>query len=319
LAKKDPPVGPSAASDFHDVNLLNLEIDDDGGCTAEYTIYWPTTAGTDWMSYGHLLVGNANSLEDGVCWGGGWDGDFATTPGGDISIGPGVVSDQDGYAQFGDLNDPTPLGLEITQYSCAWELPPNDDFVLVGYVIRNVGDGPLSGLYAGHYVDPDVDQDVEGDTTAYDATRQMGYQWEWDEDYIGLRYLWGRVAAYNNMDCCLDSDGEAWPALSNGQFDGPYTEEDIMFVLSSGRFGLAPGEQYLLGTAWVAGDTLADLQANADEALARWLETDGCGIGLFENRYEEEEFVPEPGSVMLLGSGLMGLAGYAGLRLRRRS
>ena len=31
-----------------------------------------------------------------------------------------------------------------------------------------------------------------------------------------------------------------------------------------------------------------------------------------------EEFVPEPGSVILLGSGLMGLAGYAGLRYRRR-
>jgi hypothetical protein len=33
---------------------------------------------------------------------------------------------------------------------------------------------------------------------------------------------------------------------------------------------------------------------------------------------EAVEFVPEPGSILLLGSGLAGLAGYAGLRWRKR-
>jgi len=46
--------------------------------------------------------------------------------------------------------------------------------------------------------------------------------------------------------------------------------------------------------------------------------SDQVGLTLAEDCPEAVEFVPEPGSILLLGSGLMGLAGYATLRWRAR-
>jgi hypothetical protein len=306
LADKEPPDVELAAADVHDVNLVTLYVDDDGGGSSEYGMYWPTTDWEDWMSYGYLIVGNAAYVEHG------WGGDWAATPGGGITITePGVVSDEDGYAQYDDSNGPSPMGLQITQYSCAWQDSPNNDFVLVGYVIENISSGRLSGLWAGHYMDPDVDGTVSGDTTAYNASRQMGFQW--DQDFVGLRYVSGGVGTYNNMDCCIGGS-DLWPAISNRHMDAPYTGTDIMFTMGAGPFSLNPGETYVLGAAWVAGSSWSDLAYNADRAYEMWFASDGCGIGLGL----EEDFVPEPASILLLGSGLAGLAGYATLRWRTR-
>ncbi len=86
--------------------------------------------------------------------------------------------------------------------------------------------------------------------------------------------------------------------------------------------------------AWACEICPEDMIPRAYEAGARgeacvpalgdmeyYFEDDTGGRSVFVLLAEDcaaAEFVPEPGSVLLLGSGLMGLAGYAGLRWRSR-
>jgi hypothetical protein len=58
------------------------------------------------------------------------------------------------------------------------------------------------------------------------------------------------------------------------------------------------------------------LVPDRDGVATVWLDGPGGLDSLL--RAEAWEFVPETGTLLLLGTGLMGLAGYAGLRLRKK-
>ncbi|UCD95019.1 MAG: T9SS type A sorting domain-containing protein, partial [Candidatus Zixiibacteriota bacterium] len=90
-------------------------------------------------------------------------------PEGEIA-GSETASEQNYIAVFTDtLTDPAyvaydnfegrphlPLNVEVTQNSYAWSYAFAEDFVLLDYSIKNMGQAPLEKMYIGFYVDGDV-------------------------------------------------------------------------------------------------------------------------------------------------------------------
>jgi hypothetical protein len=231
-------------------------------------------------------------------------------PGHDVSSGKGLIpwlpSGQSAVSGSGTAADPWEVtttvasaGVNVTQWI---RYVDGDPCFRVMYTVDNVQSAGSDGFTFFHAADlwPDDSNNGYG---FYDAS--TGAVGAWNQDRTFLEYL---VPVLQDL-------GFAMPPATHYQEAGHQVIWDnIVDDLSQPGPGFndtvvaAPFHNTGCGLQW-------DLNLPGVPPPGNFIEfgTDWCFLEV-----EEPEFVPEPGSVLLLAGGLMGLAGYAGLRVRKR-
>jgi hypothetical protein len=251
----------------HDTGLIAVTIDDVGGQEGwKYTCLWPDTTGRDHLFWDWLAVGlDSNQVVDG------WDFEWQTTPGGSLSIlEPGPLADEEGMAQFADAG-----GLvRVRQHSYAWDAEPDQDYIIVGYTVVNTSGSQQDSLLIAHRVDFDVMGDHGGamtDMSGFDSTKTLAYMW--DAGYTvhaAVCLLSGAFRGYHT-GWHTNDDYDKYSVMNLPGAD-PATPSpgDYCIWLSAGPYQLPAGDSVEVAFAFLMGDSLADLQSNADRALAKW-------------------------------------------------
>lgn len=197
-------------------------------------------------------------------------------------------SNFDTYTKYNDSASATILGLEVEQRTWAWNTAPDRKYVIWEYVIKNNSTTTYTSMYAGICTDWDIDAATYSDNkSAYDAMNKMGYSWCTDPGgkYAGVKLLTSHAPAnFYAMDNVIGGGGGVYPN------DGFSTEEkyktlstnrlvagntavagnDVMNMMSSGPYTIAPGQYVVVAFALIAGDSLLDLQTSASAAQVKY-------------------------------------------------
>ncbi len=190
---------------------------------------------------------------------------------------PGPVADQEYHTSFNDQNAAEPLGVLVSQESYAFSNPPDDEFIITEYTITNANIDPLTGVLVAHFEDWDMPWNVADDRANFDRSRNLGYQYS-TSNYRGQQVL-SEMGVYSFM--ALDNAvnvyppaftiADKWSYMSAGIVDTAITTtRDCSIMITTGPYDMAPGESVVAAFSILGGNSLSDIQANADAAIARY-------------------------------------------------
>ena len=143
-----------------------------------------------------------------------------------------------------DFRRHRPLGIEVTQSSYAWSYDYTEDFVLIDYFIRNIGENVLKDVYIGIYMDADVHEDVINQSV--NPTPDLPFK----EPTEGIDDLGGFIRNYTTIEgeCEITHNlNLAWTADNDGDARGAnFIAPNIVGMRYLGK----PGFDEKLGFNW---------------------------------------------------------------------
>jgi hypothetical protein len=182
--------------------------------------------------------------------------------------------DQVSSCQFKDNLAPIPYGVQVNQTTYS---NTGDDYIFIRYDFTNTTSSAISNFYVGMFSDWDIGAAAYLNNRAgIDQSRDLVYQWldggSPDPNYYG-------IVAFNGM-----SGGTANDLFPGDETTIRFVIKDWISVITepltlladyrsfigSGSYNLGVGSTLMVGFGVIAGQNLADLQANTDAAKVIW-------------------------------------------------
>lgn len=208
---------------------------------------------------------------------------YVATPWGGVWIAePGLVADEEGFAEYEDVALNHPQSARITQRTFVWS---GEDYFFVQYTVQNADTGTLRDVYIGQFWDWDIDiNQCDLNQGAFDSARGLAYQFNSAGGcplYGGVKMLSPEPTSLHFVsnheiiyDWLVEEDEPIFSGwMRSGIFDTTTSSTwDWSTLLSTGPFTLGPGTEEEIWFAVVMGENLTQLQANTDDATNRYLQ-----------------------------------------------
>lgn len=187
----------------------------------------------------------------------------------------------------GEFNDAAALPsqqLLIAHREMAWSQMPNDKFIIVEYKVKNTTATNLTGMHIGLFLDWDIVNSATN-RVLWDSTNKMGVAMSTTAgDPMGAVKLLSHEASANFYGQSYSIPGdpqengfsiaEKYLTMSSGivndslGFTG--TGLDVQYTIAAGPYEIDSAAEATVAFAFIAGDSLADLQASAQAAQAKY-------------------------------------------------